>query len=164
MRYIYNLNTHWMIFKNHHNQHYRWISQLFSFPLLSANFTPHFSLLWYIMVYKKERCLKQTLISNFTHKPYNKVVNISIIYFVTNNKCSLESTWIRTQLRPLQARWRTSFERRHSQVVLTDPAVMNRIFHSEMEVTARAGGACTQFKTKHQSKHQLVLPANMALH
>ena len=34
---------------------------------------------------------------------------------------------------------------------------MNRIFHSKMAVTARGGGACTQFKTKHQSKHQRVL-------
>ena len=42
-------------------------------------------------------------------------------------------------------------------------AVMNRIFHSEMAVTARAGGACTQFKTKHQSKRQRVLPSYMAL-
>ena len=41
---------------------------------------------------------------------------------------------------------------------------MNRIFHSKMAVTARAGGACTQFKTKHQSKNQRVLSANMALH
>ena len=41
---------------------------------------------------------------------------------------------------------------------------MNRIFHSrlKMAVTARAGGACTQFKTKHQRQHQRVLPANMA--
>ena len=38
------------------------------------------------------------------------------------------------------------------------------IFHSEMAVTARAGLACTQFKTKHQSKRQRVLPAYMALH
>ena len=37
-------------------------------------------------------------------------------------------------------------------------------FFSEMAVTARASGACTQFKTKHQSKHQRVLPAYMALH
>ena len=43
---------------------------------------------------------------------------------------------------------------------------MNRVFHNrlKMAVTARAGGACTQFKPKHQSKHQRVLPANMALH
>ena len=42
---------------------------------------------------------------------------------------------------------------------------MNRIFHSEMAVTARAGGACTQFKTKHQSKRQRVYEtAYMALH
>ena len=47
---------------------------------------------------------------------------------------------------------------------MTPIAVMNRIFHSEMAVTARACGTCTQFKTKHQSKHQRVLPAYMALH
>ena len=47
---------------------------------------------------------------------------------------------------------------------LTVLAVMNRIFHSKMAVTARAGGACTQFKTKHQSKLQRVLPAYMAFH
>ena len=45
------------------------------------------------------------------------------------------------------------------QFWLTALVVMNRIFHSKMAVTARAGGACTQFKTKHQSKHQPVLPA-----
>ena len=44
------------------------------------------------------------------------------------------------------------------QFQLTPIAVMNRIFHSEMAVTVRAGGACTQFKTKHHSKHQRVLP------
>ena len=50
------------------------------------------------------------------------------------------------------------------QFWLTALAVMNRIFHSKMAVTARAGGACTQFKTKHPSKLQRVLPAYMALH
>ena len=49
--------------------------------------------------------------------------------------------------------------------LLTDPVCRHEsVFHSEMAVTARARGACTQFKTKHQSKRQRVLPAYMALH
>ena len=49
--------------------------------------------------------------------------------------------------------------------VLTDRACRHDSdFYSEMAVTARAGGECTQLKTKHQSKHQRVLPAYMALH
>ena len=49
--------------------------------------------------------------------------------------------------------------------VLTDPACRHESdFSQQYGSGSTGGGTCTQFKAKHQSKHQRVLPAYMAFH